>query len=114
MIAGFLVVIPFVGALISLFLMLVSCYFSYGASIEMIYVLILFIIGHIVESYILTPKIIGDKIGLHPLWIIFSVFALGNVFGFMGIVFAIPIAGIIKILLIHMITYYKSSRIYNK
>ena len=113
-IAGFIVVVPFVGALISLFLMLVSCYFSYGASIEMIYVLILFIIGHIVESYILTPKIIGDKIGLHPLWIIFSVFALGNVFGFMGIVFAIPIAGIIKILLVHMITYYKSSRIYNK
>ena len=55
---GFFVVIPFIGALISLFLMIVSCYFSYGASIEIVYVLILFIIAHIIESYILTPKII--------------------------------------------------------
>ena len=111
--AGFLVVIPFIGALISLFLMIVSCYFSYGASIEIVYVLILFIIAHIIESYILTPKIIGDKIGLHPVWIIFSVFAAGSVFGVVGIVFAIPIAGVIKILLFHMIDYYKSSKIYN-
>ena len=50
-IAGFIVVVPFVGALISLFLMLVSCYFSYGASIEMIYVLILFIIGKYYECW---------------------------------------------------------------
>ena len=111
--AGFLVVIPFIGSLISLFLMIVSCYFSYGASIEIVYVLFLFIIAHIIESYILTPKIIGDKIGLHPGWIIFSVFAAGSVFGFVGIVFAIPIAGVIKILLFHMIDYYKSSKIYN-
>ena len=112
-IAGFLVVIPFIGALISLFLMLVSCYFSYGVSIHILYVLILFVIAHIIESYILTPKIIGGKIGLHPVWIIFSVFAAGSVFGFIGIVFAIPIAGVIKILLFHMIDYYKSSKIYN-
>ena len=112
-ISGFLVIIPFIGAFISLFLMLVSCYFSYGASVEILYILVLFAIAHIIEGYILTPKIIGDKIGLHPVWIIFAVFAVGSVFGFIGIIFAIPIAGIIKILLFHMIDYYKSSKIYN-
>jgi putative permease len=113
-ISGFLVIIPFIGAFISLFLMLVSCYFSYGASVEIVYILVLFVIAHIIESYILTPQIIGDKIGLHPVWIIFSVFAAGSVFGFVGIVFAIPIAGVIKILLFNMIDYYKSTKIYNR
>jgi predicted PurR-regulated permease PerM len=47
----------------------------------------------------LTPKIIGDKIGLHPLWIIFAVLAGGTLFGFVGMLIAIPVAGIIKILL---------------
>jgi len=113
-ISGFLVIIPFIGAFISLFLMLVSCYFSYGASVEIVYILVLFVIAHIIEGYILTPQIIGDKIGLHPVWIIFSVFAAGSVFGFVGIVFAIPIAGVIKILLFNMIDYYKSTKIYNR
>ena len=113
-ISGFLVIIPFIGAFISLFLMIVSCYFSYGASVEIVYILVLFVIAHIIESYILTPQIIGDKIGLHPVWIIFSVFAAGSVFGFVGIVFAIPIAGVIKILLFNMIDYYKSTKIYNR
>lgn len=112
-ISGFLVIIPFIGAFISLFLMLASCYFSYGASVKILYILILVTIAHIIEGYILTPKIIGDKIGLHPVWIIFAVFAAGSVFGLIGIIFAIPIAGVIKILLFHMIDYYKSSKIYN-
>ena len=79
----------------------------------LVYVLVLFVVAHVIEGYILTPKIIGGKIGLHPVWIIFAVFAAGSVFGFIGIIFAIPIAGIIKILLTHIIDYYKSSKIYN-
>lgn len=112
MIAGFSIIIPFIGTFISLFLMLTSCYFTYGASVEILYVLILFTIGYISESYFLTPKIIGGRIGLHPVWIIFAVFAAGSVFGFVGIIFAIPIAGIIRLLLSHIIDFYKSSKFY--
>lgn len=112
MVAGFLVIIPFIGALISLCLMMTSCYFSYGVSPELLYILILVAAGHIIEGYILTPKIIGNRIGLHPVWIIFAVFAAGSLFGFIGIIFAIPIAGIIKLLLRHLIDYYKSSKLY--
>ena len=65
-----------------------------------------------VEGYVLAPKIIGDRIGLHPVWIIFSVFAAGSVFGFVGVIFAIPLAGIVKVFLSHIIDYYKSSNMY--
>lgn len=113
LLSGFLIIIPFVGALISFLLVSISGYFTFGASIELVYTIILFIIGYIVESYILAPKIIGNRIGLHPLWIIFSVFVSGSLFGFIGILFAIPLAGITKVFIKNIIDYYKSSNMYN-
>lgn len=110
--SGFLIIIPFIGAMISFLMVAVSCYFTYGAGIELLYIVILYVVGHAIEGYILAPKIIGGRIGLHPVWIIFAVFAAGSVFGFLGVVFAIPIAGIVKVLLSHVIDYYKSSNMY--
>ncbi|ABV79049.1 AI-2E family transporter [Rickettsia bellii] len=109
---GFLVIIPFIGTFISCFLTLTIGYLTFGATTQLFYIMVVYIIGNICESYILTPKIIGDKIGLHPLWIIFSIFACGSLFGFIGIFFAIPIAGVTKILLFNIIKFYKSSRFY--
>ena len=57
--------------------------------------MIIFLIAFLLESYLLSPKIIGDKLGLHPLAILYSVFLFGSLFGFMGIFFAIPFASII-------------------
>jgi len=110
--SGFLIIIPFIGTLISFLLITLSCYFTFGPGIELVYVFVLFAVGHTVEGYILSPKIIGDRIGLHPVWIIFSVFAAGSLFGFLGIMFAIPLAGIVKVLLTHIVEYYKSSKMY--
>lgn len=110
--SGFMIIIPFIGALISVSIVIISCYFTFGAGMELVYVIVLYIVGHSVEGYILAPKIIGDRIGLHPLWILFAVFAAGSIFGFVGIIFAIPMAGVIKVLLSHVIDYYKSSNIY--
>lgn len=113
LISGFLIIIPFIGAFISFFMMLISCYLTFGAGIELLYIIILFLVGHGIEAYILAPKIIGNRIGLHPIWIIFSVLAGGTLFGFVGILFAVPIAGIAKVLIKHIISYYKTSSIYN-
>lgn len=112
--SGFLIIIPFIGALASFFLAVLSCYVTFGPGAELLYVTGLFVFGHTVEGYILAPKIIGNKIGLHPVWILFSVFAAGSLFGFIGILFAIPIAGIVKVLLSHSIDYYKSTRFFRE
>ncbi len=113
-ITGFMIIIPFIGVLIPFCLAMLSCYFSYGLTEPLLYVIILFTVGYLIESYILTPKIIGGRIGLHPVWIIFAVFAIGSLFGFVGIIFAIPIAGIIKLLTIHLIDFYRSSKFYKE
>jgi putative permease len=112
LLSGFLIIIPFIGALVSFLLVIISCYFNFGSGMEMIYVSILYTIGHIIEGYILAPKIIGDRIGLHPVWIIFSAVTTANLFGLVGIFFAIPIAGIVKVCIIYILDYYRSSGIY--
>ncbi len=110
--SGFFILIPFIGPAISFSIVLATSYFAFGATSKFAYVAILFIVGATIEGYILTPKIIGDRIGLHPVWIIFAVIAAGSVFGMIGIFFAIPIAGIVKVCLSYLIEYYKSSDIY--
>lgn len=110
--SGFLIIIPFIGTSISFSLALIISYFKFGLTLKLSYVIITYVIGYFAEIYILNPKILGDRIGMHPLWIMFAVFACGSVFGFWGIFFAIPIAGIIKIILQFTIRWYKSSRFY--
>lgn len=111
-ISGVLVIIPIIGTVISITITLAIGYFTFGFTVSIAYIIALYIVGHIIESYIMTPRIISKQIGLHPLWIIFAVFAGGNVFGLVGILFAVPIAGIVKILLCHVIDIYKSSALY--
>jgi len=110
--SGFLIIVPFIGTFIAFSLAMIVGYFSFGYSAKLGAILILYVVGYLMENYFLTPKIIGDRIGLHPLWIMFAVLAIGSLFGFIGIFFAIPIAGIIKVLIGYGIDYYKSSQIY--
>lgn len=112
LLSGFLIIIPFIGAIASFILASLSCYVTFGFGYEFIYMTILYIFGHTVEGYILAPKIIGNKIGLHPVWIIFAVFAAGSLFGFVGILFAIPLAGIFKVLVLQFLDYYKTTSFY--
>ena len=111
--SGFLVLIPFIGAIISYIAVVFCCYVAFGLGTEVTYVTILFIFSHVIEGYFLTPRIIGKHIGLHPVWIVFSILVSANLFGLIGIFFALPTAGIIKIIWLHIINYYKSSIIYN-
>ncbi len=111
-VSGFSIIIPFVGASLTFVLTMIVSYCAFGIANQLFYIAIIYMVGMVVESYILAPKMIGDKIGLHPLWIIFAVLALGNLFGFIGIFFAVPMAGIIKVLFLSAIELYKSSRFY--
>lgn len=111
-VSGFSIIIPFVGASITFIMTMIVSYCAFGIGNKLFYITMIYLIGIVVESYILAPKMIGDKIGLHPLWIIFAVLALGNLFGFIGIFFAVPMAGIIKVLFLSAIEFYKSSKFY--
>ena len=71
-----------------------------------------FIIGQILEGYILTPRLVGDRVGLHPIWVIFALFAGGYLFGFLGILVAVPVAAVLGVVIRTALEFYQSSSFY--
>jgi predicted PurR-regulated permease PerM len=76
-------------------------------------VAIVFIVGQSIESMLLTPWLVGNRIGLHPVAVIFAVLAGGKLFGFLGILLALPVASVIMVLLRHIHDIYRDSTFYS-
>ena len=72
----------------------------------------LFISGQLIEGYVLQPYLIGTNVGLHPVWLMFALFAFGLLFGFVGLLIAIPIAAAIGVLVRYALARYLASPIY--
>lgn len=111
-VTGILSFIPYFGALIGVTvgMGIALSQFSDWTSIGM--VAGVFLTGQIIEGYFLTPKLIGASIGLHPIWLIFSLLAGGSLFGFMGIVLALPIAAVVSVIARFFISLYMQSHLY--
>ena len=73
---------------------------------------VVFILGQILEGYVLTPKLVGDKVGLHPVWVIFALFAGGALSGFVGILIAVPVAAVIGVLIRRTLKWYHNTSLY--
>ena len=73
----------------------------------------IFVAGQIFEGNFLTPKLVGDQVGLHPVWIIFGLFAGGSLFGFTGMLLAIPVAAVIGVVVRFVIGRYRVSRLFD-
>ena len=72
----------------------------------------IFAIGQIVEGNFVTPKLVGDRVGLHPVWMIFALLAGGALFGFLGVLLAVPAAATIGVLVRFLLSRYTGSRLY--
>lgn len=92
---GLLSIVPYLGSSFVLVAATVAAMVQTGTKEAVIYVLIVFIIGQLTEGYILTPYLVGGRIGLHPVAVIFSVMAGGALFGFFGILLALPVAAVL-------------------
>ncbi len=73
---------------------------------------IIFLVGNILEGYVLTPRLVGKRVGLHPLWILFAVLAGGCLAGFLGVLVAVPVAAVIGVILRWLNKLYQSSSFY--
>jgi len=75
-------------------------------------VLVIFLVGQFVEGYILSPKLVGESVGLHPVWMMFAMFAFGYLFGFVGLLVAVPVAAAIGVVLRFALRQYRASPLY--
>lgn len=112
LIAGMLTFIPYVGSTTGLLLGALTAFTQYGNLIGLWPTLLVFLIGQTLESNIITPKLVGERIGLHPVAVIFALMAFGQLFGFIGILLALPLAAILHVGLKHLLRHYHASRFY--
>ena len=112
MIAGILVFIPYLGAFTGLLLATVAALLQFSTWNGLIMVWVVFAIGQFLESFIVTPKIVGDRIGLSPFWVIFSLMAFGQLMGFVGMLAGLPLAAVTLVLLREGVNAYFHSRFY--
>lgn len=95
LIGGLLSIVPYLGSLFIIVAGTITALVQIGTQESVMYVFIVFIIGQAIEGYVLTPYLIGERIGLHPVAIIFAVMAGGTLFGFFGILLALPVAAVL-------------------
>ena len=113
LIAGLLTFVPYLGPASGIILGCIAALVQYGDWEHLAGVLIVFGIGQVIESYWLTPKLVGDRIGLHPAAVIFAVLAGGQLFGFLGMLLALPVAAVANVLLRYAEQRYTHSRLYS-
>lgn len=113
-IAGFLTFIPYVGALVGGALAIGLALFQYwGDWWWIVAVWAIFQSGQFVEGNILTPKLVGGSVGLHPVWLLFALSAFGTLFGFAGLLVAVPAAAALGVLARFAMQQYMESRLFN-
>lgn len=112
-VSGLVSIVPFLGFILGLCIALIVALFQFGTWWGLLGVVAVFAIGQVAESVVLQPKLLGDKIGLHPVAVIFAVLAGGNLFGLTGVLLALPAAAIIMVLLREAKDRYKRSDLYN-
>ena len=111
--AGLISFIPYLGAATGLIVGLSIAVFQFNELLPMAIVAGIFLTGQTLESYVLTPRLVGDRVGLHPVWIIFALMAGGALFGFTGVLLAVPVAAVIGILIRFSIGRYLQSPLFH-
>lgn len=114
LLTGLLVFIPYLGILTGLIISLSVGFASFHGMHQIIAVLIAFGIGHVLEGGLVTPFLVGGKIGLNPIMIILALMIFGQLFGFVGVLLALPLSTITVVLLKHAKLYYLKSKYYNE
>ena len=111
--AGLLSIVPYLGSIIRVLIAAGMAVFQFQDAFHLLMVLLVFGLGQMAEGMYLTPKLVGDRVGLHPVAVIFAVLAGGHLFGFLGILLALPAAAALNVLIRHMNRKYQQSGLYN-
>jgi len=113
MIAGVASIVPYLGFAVGIIAASIAALLQFHTAGALVPVLIVFVIGQALEGMVLTPLMVGDKIGLHPVTVIFAILAGGQLFGFTGILIALPVAAVLAVIIRHFHSRYRNSDYYD-
>ena len=112
MLAGLVSFVPYLGAIVGIGVAGVLAFMQFQDIIHLVYVALVFGAGQAIEGMLLSPLLVGDRIGLHPVAVILAVMAGGQLFGFFGVLLALPVAAIIVVILRHVRQRYIESEFF--
>ncbi|HRF42715.1 MAG TPA: AI-2E family transporter [Candidatus Competibacteraceae bacterium] len=113
MLAGLVSFVPYLGLITGILVAGIAALLQFHSALNLVPVLVVFGFGQLISDFFLTPKLVGDRIGLHPVAVLFAVLAGGHLFGFFGILLALPAAAVIAVLLRHAHDEYLKSTFYS-
>jgi predicted PurR-regulated permease PerM len=111
---GLAMFIPYVGFGIGLLLAILAGLLQFASLKALVMVAVVYGIGQLVESLYLTPRLVGERIGLHPLAVIFALLAFGQVLGFVGVLIALPASAVLLVAMRRIMLRYMSSKLYQE
>lgn len=112
-IAGLASIVPYLGFVVGVLASLVAAWAQTGDWTMLLWVTLVFGVGQMIESMVLTPILVGDRIGLHPVAVIFALMAGGQLAGFLGVLVALPVAAVVMVFARHALAYYQASDLYS-
>jgi predicted PurR-regulated permease PerM len=110
--SGLLVVVPYLGSAVGLGASLVLALMKFGLGAELIQVLVVFVVVQGIEGYLLTPRIVGDKVGLHPLVVMVALIVGGSLLGIWGMLLAIPVTAVLSVFAAEWLSAYRESTVF--
>ncbi|SFO97084.1 AI-2E family transporter [Pseudomonas borbori] len=115
LLAGLASIVPYLGVVVGIGAALTAGLFQFGGDFyPLLAIAAVFTVGQLLEGMLLTPWLVGDRIGLHPVAVIFAIMAGGQLFGFTGVLLALPVAAVIMVLVRHAHDLYKLSDLYGE
>jgi predicted PurR-regulated permease PerM len=114
LLTGLLVFIPYIGFGIGLLLATTAALLQFDGLQGLIAIAIIYGLGQVIEGFYLTPRLVGERIGLHPLAVIFALLAFGQLFGFVGILLALPASAILSVAVKRLREHYLQSYFYGQ
>lgn len=112
LIAGFLTFVPYLGVIIGVVLATLTGLLQFGDLIHLMWIWLVFVIANVLEGNVFVPWLVGDRIGLHPVAVIFALLAFGQLFGFTGVLLALPASAALLVWLRHVRKQYLASGMY--
>ncbi len=112
MLAGLVSFVPYLGLIVGILIAGVASILQVQGVGDLPWVVLVFVVGQALEGTLLTPHLVGERIGLHPVAVIFAVLAGGQLYGFFGILLALPVAAVAMVLLRHLLETYRASTLY--
>ncbi|MBW2360255.1 MAG: AI-2E family transporter [Deltaproteobacteria bacterium] len=112
LVSGAIAFIPYIGSATALVLAGLLCLFEHGVGVRLIGVGAWYVVVQNLEGFVLTPRIVGGSVGMHPMTVIVALLIGGNLLGFLGLIVAVPLAAIVQVFVREAVDWYRSSEFY--